>query len=98
MPTDRNLNYSSRPRHAQNRHYTMPVTGPLSLELISWPAVGVGLHLLSLAFARMVAGMSLPGMRLSCPSRTSREPGGLGLGSAVTVVSCGGYHASIEGD
>ena len=42
----------------------MPVTGPLSLDLISWPAVGVGLHLLSLAFARMVAGVSLPGMRL----------------------------------
>jgi hypothetical protein len=35
MPTDHNLNYSSRPRHAQNGHYTMPVTGPLSLELIS---------------------------------------------------------------
>jgi len=67
MPTDRGL---SRLRRAQNRHHIMPVTGPLSLESISWPAVGVGLHLLSLAFARMVVAVSLPAMRRrSAPRR-----------------------------
>jgi len=40
----------------------MPVTGPLNLEKASWLAVGVGLHLLSLASARMVAGASLTAM------------------------------------
>lgn len=60
----------------------MPVTGPLSLDLISWPAVGVGLHLLSLAFARMVAGVSLPGMRLVLVR--SRHLAGDGRALAVT--------------
>jgi hypothetical protein len=73
----------------------MPVTGPLSLDLISWPAVGVGLHLLSLAFARMVAGMSLPGMRLVLV-RSSSSRGRTGIGRDL-CVSCGAYHASIEG-
>jgi hypothetical protein len=77
----------------------MPVTGPLSLDLISWPAVGVGLHLLSLAFARMVAGVSLPGMRLVLVwSSTSRETDGLGRAlSRDLCVTCAAYYASIEG-
>ena len=70
MPTDRGL-LPSRPRHAQNGHHTMPVTGPLSLEVNSRLAVGVGLHLLSLAFARTVAGMSLPAMKRHPAPRTS---------------------------
>ncbi len=40
----------------------MPVTGPLYLRVDRWPAVGVGLHLLSLAFAGTVARASLAGM------------------------------------
>jgi hypothetical protein len=77
----------------------MPVTGPLSLDLISWPAVGVGLHLLSLAFARMVAGVSLPGMRLVLVrSGTSPETDGHWTGISRDVsVSCRGYRAGIEG-
>jgi hypothetical protein len=63
MPTDRGSITQAARAIAQNRHCIMPVTGPLSLEIILWLAVGVGLHLLSLAFARMVAGNSLPAMR-----------------------------------
>ncbi len=40
----------------------MPVTGPLYLRVARWPAVGVGLHLLSLTFAGTVARASLTGM------------------------------------
>lgn len=40
----------------------MSVTGPLYLRVDRWPAVGVGLHLLSLAFAGTVAHASLAGM------------------------------------
>ena len=40
----------------------MSVTGPLYLRIIRWPAVGVGLHLLSLALAGTVAHASLAGM------------------------------------
>ncbi len=40
----------------------MPVTGPLYLRVNRWPAVGVGLHLLSLTFAGTVAHASLAGM------------------------------------
>ena len=40
----------------------MSVTGPLYLRIIRWPAVGVGLHLLSLALAGTVADASLAGM------------------------------------
>jgi hypothetical protein len=40
----------------------MSVTGPLYLRLDRWPAVGVGLHLLSLTFAGTVARASLAGM------------------------------------
>lgn len=38
------------------------VTGPLYLRMHRWPAVGVGLHLLSLASAGTVARASLAGM------------------------------------
>ncbi len=40
----------------------MSVTGPLYLRIDRWPAVGVGLHLLSLALAGTVARASLAGM------------------------------------
>ena len=40
----------------------MSVTGPLYLRIIRWPAVGVGLHLLSLVLAGTVAHASLAGM------------------------------------
>ncbi len=40
----------------------MSVTGPLYLRFNRWPAVGVGLHLLSLALAGTVAHASLAGM------------------------------------
>lgn len=40
----------------------MPVTGPLYLRVNRWPAVGVGLHLLSLASAGTVAHASLAAM------------------------------------
>ena len=47
----------------------MPVTGPLSLVEAPWPTVGVGLHLLSLAFAGTVAQASLAGMTVIRESR-----------------------------
>ena len=40
----------------------MSVTGPLYLRTNRWSAVGVGLHLLSLAYAGTVARASLAGM------------------------------------
>jgi len=39
MPTDHGL---SRPRHAQNRHYTTPVTGPYCLDEARKPLVASG--------------------------------------------------------
>ena len=55
MPTDHGLQLVKPPALLAEQTYVMPVTGPPSLEEISWPAVGVGLHLLFLAFAGMVA-------------------------------------------
>lgn len=40
----------------------MPVTGPLYLRMNRWSAVGVGLHLLSLAYAGTVVRVSLTAM------------------------------------
>jgi hypothetical protein len=63
MPTDRGLKLLKPPAVLAEQAYTMPVTGPISLEkrvdAFSWLAVGVGLHLLSPAFAGMVAIVSL---------------------------------------
>ena len=86
MPTDRGL-LPSRPRHARNRHYTMPVTGPLSLEVISRLAVGVGLHLLSLALTRTVAGMSLPAMKGPSAPRASARRSGMVCPCVAEVIT-----------
>src|ERR1700719_370291 len=62
MPTDRGLELCQAPALPAEQASTMPVTGPLNLEKFSWPAVGVGLHLLSPAFTGMVAVDSLAAM------------------------------------
>jgi len=45
MPTDRGLKSFKPPALLAEQAYTMPVTGPHSLDTNSWLAVGVGLHL-----------------------------------------------------
>ena len=68
----------------------MPVTGPLYLWEILWPTVGVGLHLLSLAFAGTVAHASLAGMTDdSAPDDTAAQPPTRELADipAVEVIS-----------
>ena len=52
----------------------MPVTGPYSLETFSWLAVGVGLHLLSLAFAGTVDRATLTGMTDDQETHSEAEP------------------------
>lgn len=59
MPTDHSL---SCLRNRRTDTVTVSVTGPRSLRRIPRPAVGVGLHLLSLAYAGTVVHASLTGM------------------------------------
>lgn len=59
MPTDHGLKPSAKP---QNRYPSVSVTGPRGLRTCPRPAVGVGLHLLSLAYAGTVVRASLTGM------------------------------------
>src|ERR1700727_1457422 len=69
---------SSRPRNARNRHLTVPVTGPLHLEIISRLAVGVGLHLTVPGLSRDGRGASLPAIRrlqAFQPVRDDRDSG-----------------------
>ena len=63
MPTDRGSKTSQTARATAEQTYTMPVTGPHNLVRNSRLAVGVGLHLLSPAFAGMVAIVSLAAMK-----------------------------------
>ena len=45
MPTDHGLKLVKPPALLADKAYTMPLTGPHSLDSRSWLAVGVGLHL-----------------------------------------------------
>ncbi len=65
MPTDRGLR---RLRNRRPDTITASVTGPLYLRKSPWPTVGVGLHLLSLAYAGTVVHASLAGMTDSEPT------------------------------
>ena len=84
MPTDHGSRRLRRSR--RTRYRPVSVTGPLSL---SRPTVGVGLHLLSLAFAGTVVRASLAGMteirrQRSLPARQHRD---LADVPAVEVIS-----------
>ncbi|TDO16890.1 hypothetical protein EV580_0052 [Mycobacterium sp. BK086] len=59
MPTGHS---SRRLRNRRTDTLTVSVTGPLYLRKYPWRAVGVGLHLLSLAYAGTVVHASLAGM------------------------------------
>lgn len=59
MPTGHS---SRRLRNRRKDTLTVSVTGPLYLRKYPWRAVGVGLHLLSLAYAGTVVHASLAGM------------------------------------
>jgi hypothetical protein len=67
MPTDRGCQLLKPPALHAEQTSAMPVTGPPNLGEsaleISWSAVGVGLHLTVLAFAGMVAVVSLAALR-----------------------------------
>jgi len=88
MPTDRGR---SRPR-TQNRHSWC--AGDRTAEpctSFSWPAVGVGLHLLSLASPETVAPVTLPGMTLCSKIPTLSEPPAEVFGHPTREISCHPY-------